>query len=1331
MEKTYKIEPSFSYRIIYVYSIPLETHGGLLKIGSASITSVTEPSQREIDDAAHTRIIQQTKTAMVPYNFLHAELAITDANESFSDYSVHEVLRRSGFERISRNIKNQHSEWFEIDLDIAKNAIKAVREGRSALNNTEINQQANISTFEFRPNQLDAIEKTIQAINSKKKEYLWNAKMRFGKTTAALQVAKEKEMEKILITTHRPSVHEDWKKDFFKVFGDNNNYKFSSRDEGEKIKKLISDNSKFVYFASLQDLRGSSVVIQIENSGSNAKGFDKNEEIFETTWDILIIDEAHEGTQSSLGDTTVNKINSNFTLHLSGTPFNLLHRHEENNIYTWDYVMEQEAKLNWDDEFPGRPNPYEELPELNIFTYDIDTLKQGLGELDEGLIDLEDGAFKFHEFFRVQKDEIGNDIAEFVHKDKVNKFLDLLVDNNLKTKFPYATEEYRDYNKHSLWLLPNRVKVIEAMEGLLREHEVFKNFGIVNISGDAKYDDDDKDAKDSVTKAINENEYTITLTGQRLTTGASVPEWTAVFMMSDTSSATAYLQTAFRCQTPANIDGKMKTKGYVFDFAPDRTLKLIAEVIELNHKSGKTNTPEQKEAMQKFLNFCPIISSKNGLMRTYDVGEMLGQLKKAIIQRVANNGFDDPKLYNDELLKLDDIELEKFSRLRKIVGQSTKEKINEININNLGLDNELIENAEKIERKRKDLTDEEKEALKKLKEAREQRKTAISVLRGVSIRMPMLVYGSELPMSSDIDLNTFINDVDEDSWKEFMPAGLSKEEFREFTKYYDEDVFKGVTKNIRLKAKDCDNLLPAERVAAISSLFSTFKNPDKETVLTPWNVVNLHMNLAFGGSDFRYEINGKPDWVTKDVDTKIWDEERNKVLEINSKSGLYPLLAAYNFYNRRLKNVKGNKSEELIHKELWTKVLKENIYVICKTPMAKSITRRTLAGHNKNTDTNIIYIEDLVRKLQKKEEYKDYNLKYDLHEKFSLEEDNMKFSAIVGNPPYQENIKGRGDQPSIYNFFIDAAYELSDLVSLIHPARFLFNAGSTSKAWNEKMLNDPHLKILLFEQDSSKLFPNTDIKGGVVISLRDKNIITSGLGGSFFHHNELRLIVDKVKKISFKPISNLVQANTSYKYSKSIYEDNPYLRARVSGGSVRYLSSSVFDKFKEIMYKSIPSDGNSYAEIYGRVNSKRVVRFINLKYIDPPENFMKYKVLLPASNGSGELGEVVSSPFVTGPGVGHTETFISIGNFETKQESENLLKYIKTKFLRILLSSLKITQSNKSKLVWSNIPLQDFSEDSNIDWNKSISDIDKQLYEKYKLDLKEIDFIEKNVKPMN
>jgi hypothetical protein len=1332
--KNFNINETFSYGIIYVYSIPLETHKGRLKIGSATINSMN-PTQEEINLAAEGRIKQQTKTADISFKLEYAELAITNKKEYFSDHDVHEVLKRSGYKRKSENISNAHSEWFEVNLEIAKNAINAVKRGQKSLT-TEERITSKISDFSFRPNQLEAIDKTTKAIKKGRKKFLWNAKMRFGKTSAAMQVAKVNEMNKVLIVTHRPSVSADWYDDYKKIL-EPAKYEFSSKDKGEDIKILVKNKKPFVHFASLQDLRLSKQVVEDSSSGSKAKGFEKNEEIFDTMWDMLIIDEAHEGTQSNLGDTTFTKIPTNFTLQLSGTPFNILHKHEEEDIYTWDYVMEQEEKNNWDENYPGVPNPYTELPSLSIFTYNVDTFANHIGSLGENFHDSLDGAFKFYEFFRVHKDEEGNDTPKFVHEVMVKKFLDLLVNDKLSTKFPYATQEYRNYNKHSLWLLPNRTEVIFAMEKLLKEHPVFGSFGIVNISGNNYNDDEDKDAKERVTKTIKDNEYTITLTGQRLTTGASIKEWTAVFMMSDTNSATTYLQTAFRCQTPAKIDGKIKTHGYVFDFAPDRTLKLVAEAIELNHKSGKTNSPEQKDAMSKFLNFCPILAAEGGNMIPYDVGKMLTQLKKAIIERVSRNGFDDPKLYNDELLKLNQLDIEKFNQLKKIVGNSASEKINEIKINELGMDDLKTKQAEELERKqKKELSEEEKEKLKKLKEARDQKKNAISILRAVSVRMPMLVYGANVSIREDINLKKFIELVDEESWKEFMPAGLSKEKFKEFTKYYDEDVFKGVTHSIRAKAFDCDDLLPTERIQAIAEIFKTFKNPDKETVLTPWNVVNMHITTAFGGHDFTSggtdKTREKPEWKSShNVDTSIWSQDDTKILEINSKSGLYPLLAAYNVYSRQLIKTKNNKkSEEKIYKQLWSKVLQENIYVLCKSPMAKSITQRTLAGYNQSVKTNIVYIEDLIKKLQQKDNYKDYTLKVELLEKFNLKDKNMKFTAVVGNPPYQENIEGRGDQPPVYNLFLDAAYQISDLVCMIHPARFLFNAGATPKKWNNRMLNDDYLQVLFYEQDSAKLFPNTDIKGGVVITLRDKNNKTGGLGGEFLHFDELKTILSKIKPTMSKSIGDIMESNTSYKYSESIYKENPYLRKRVSGGSVRYLSSSVFDNFKEIMHTQKPKDGQAYAEIYGRQNSIRAKKFMKEKYLMPPINYRKYKVLVPASNGSGAIGEVLSTPLVGAPLIGHTETFISIGAFDNKAEAEAALKYLKTKFVRTMLGTLKITQSNKSKDVWSNVPLQDFTKKSDIDWSKSISDIDKQLYKKYGLDKKEIEFIETHVKEM-
>ena len=1317
------IKATFSYVIIYVYSILDENHEGRLKIGSAT-TTASNPTSEDIELAAHERVKQQTLTADIPYTLEHAELAVTDDGDYFSDTDVHNILLRSGYERKSINLKNSRSEWFEISLDIAKKAIQATKEKRQALTTAEKTASQTIQ-FTFRPNQRDAIDKTTKAIKNKRKHFLWNAKMRFGKTSAAMQVARENEMKKVLIVTHRPSVSIDWQDDFNKIFA-GTNYQYSSKTQGENISTLSKTGKPFIYFASLQDLRLSKRVVQDEDVESQAAGFDKNDEIFDTTWDMLIVDEAHEGTQSNLGEGTFAKINANFSLLLSGTPFNILHKHEEKDIYTWDYVMEQEAKLNWDKHNPGLPNPYAELPALSIFTYDVDTFASHIGDLGDNFHDSLDGAFKFHEFFRVQKDEQGNDTAEFLHKPMVRKFLDLLVDDKLMTKFPYATEEYRNYNKHSVWLLPNRVKVIEAMEKLLKDHSVFgsNQFGIVNISGNQRDDEEDKDAKNRVTKAIKDNEYTITLTGQRLTTGASIPEWTAVFMMSDTSSASSYLRTAFRCQTPARIDGKIKTQGYVFDFAPDRTLKLVAEAIELNHKSGKTNTPEQKEAMRQFLNFCPIIAAKSGTMKPYDVASMLMKLKEAIIDRVSRNGFDDPKLYNDQLLKLDELAIAEFNKLKAIIGKSASERVNEIDVNNLGMTDLVSEKAEEAERKKKqkkDLSQEEKEALEKLNEAHKQKKTAISILRAVSIRMPMLVYGANVPKQEDITLQKFIDLVDEESWQEFMPTGLSKKEFSEFTKYYDEDVFKGVTHSIRAKARDCDKLLPTERIQAIAEIFSTFKNPDKETVLTPWPIVNMHMTKAFGGHDFSTGVTdkaGKPEWRSFDVDTSIWEQDDSKILDINSKSGLYPLLATYNVYSRQLKKIKSKKTEDQIFRQLWNKVLIENIYVLCKTPMAESITRRTLAGYS-GAKTNIIHINNLVEKLQHNSSFKDYNLKSELLEQFGLQDKDMKFAAVVGNPPYQVTTDTNFATP-VYHLFFEAAKKLNpDYVSLIHPARFLFNAGATPKEWNKQMLNDPNLSVLLYEPNSQKIFSGVDIKGGICLTLWDKNSPCGGLGGTFVAREELREIIEKVKVGGFDRIVGSRGGTRAKRWLDS------YNRYR------SYFPSSVFTTNPELF--SHNKDKSHQIKLVGLVNNKRVEQYVSKDLVED-EDLHKWKVFIPKSNGSGAIGEILSTPLIGEPLIGEpltgcTESFIQIGPFENETEALSCMKYIKTKFCRAMLGTLKVTQDNP-RSVWVNVPLQNFTGKSDLDWSKSVSDIDKQLYAKYGLDKKEINFIETNVKAM-
>ena len=338
------------------------------------------------------------------------------------------------------------------------------------------------------------------------------------------------------------------------------------------------------------------------------------------------------------------------------------------------------------------------------------------------------------------------------------------------------------------------------------------------------------------------------------------------------------------------------------------------------------------------------------------------------------------------------------------------------------------------------------------------------------------------------------------------------------------------------------------------------------------------------------------------------------------------------------------------------------------------------------------------------------------------------FDYVIGNPPYQEDIQNKGDRPNpIYNFFMDATYQVADKVELIHPARFLFNAGQTSKVWNEKMLKDVHFKVLSYEQKSDKIFPNTDIKGGVAISYRDANQ-NFGSIGVFTSFEELNSITRKVNAISEKVLDSLVSSRGTYRFSEKFFSDYPFASERLGKGSGNMVVSNAFTQIPEAFFEQV-DDSTKYVKLLGRVKGKRVFKYLAKEYLLPNEYINTWKVMLPEANGSGAIGEVLSTPLIGAPLIGATDTFISIGPFENKLEADNAFKYIKTKFARTMLGVKKITQHNP-RSTWKYVPVQDFTNHSDIDWSQSIHHIDRQLYRKYGLNEKEIDFIETHVKEM-
>lgn len=340
-----------------------------------------------------------------------------------------------------------------------------------------------------------------------------------------------------------------------------------------------------------------------------------------------------------------------------------------------------------------------------------------------------------------------------------------------------------------------------------------------------------------------------------------------------------------------------------------------------------------------------------------------------------------------------------------------------------------------------------------------------------------------------------------------------------------------------------------------------------------------------------------------------------------------------------------------------------------------------------------------------------------------------KFDVVIGNPPYQEEAQGEGTRDTpVYHLFMDAAYEVGTKAVLITPARFLFNAGFTPKAWNEKMLADPHLTVPIYVRNSSELFPGTKIRAGIAVTYRDAERAGAPIE-TFTAYEELNSILHKVRESGATFIDSEVSSGRAYAFTQAMHDANPAASKLMSSDAQSRVSTNAFEQLAFLFHETRPTGDHEYVQVLGVIKNKRVRRWIRSEYITGPASFDKYKVALPAANENNKLGWM-AAPEVVEPGVAVTQTFLTIGAFETEAEARACFYYVKTKFARAMLYVLKVTQHNP-RGTWRFVPAQDFSSASGIDWNKSIPEIDAQLCAEFGLDSDEIAFIETNVTPMD
>lgn len=623
---------------IYAYTTPdVRTHDGWIKIGY---------TEQNVDE----RIRQQTHTANVrAHKEWNGNAVYEGTDETFRDTDFHAYLSKLGIERMApEEPGGKPPEWFHTDGPTSRNYFHEFRENHGVADTPAA------VPYTLRSEQQEAVDEAADyARIHPGGEFLWNAKPRFGKTLSTYALCKALDAVKVLIVTNRPAIANSWYSDYVKFLGTESGYTFVSETSELADKPYVMSRSAFqkamiagkaqkcIEFVSLQDIKGS-----IYFGGS----YTKLEEVVHLEWDLLVIDEAHEGVDTYKTDVAFNHINRRFTLHLSGTPFKALanEKFDEDAIYNWTYTDEQKAKRDWSD--PEIANPYETLPKLNLFTYQMsdiiaDKASHGI-ELDGETAEY---AFDLNEFFAT------DDRGYFKHNDDVDKFLDALT---RQTKYPFSTPELRGELKHTLWML-NRVDSAKALARKLKKHPVFKDYEIVVAAGDGSLDDQKETEKSfvRVTNAIQEHDKTITLSVGQLTTGVTIPEWTAVLMLSNMKSPSLYMQAAFRAQNPclfheANTGKYLrKENAYVFDFDPARTLRIFekfANNLNPGTAGGKGTLDEHKQNVRELLNFLPVLGEDEaGEMIELDAEKVLSLPRRIRSREVVKRGFMSDYLFQN------------------------------------------------------------------------------------------------------------------------------------------------------------------------------------------------------------------------------------------------------------------------------------------------------------------------------------------------------------------------------------------------------------------------------------------------------------------------------------------------------------------------------------------------------------------------------------------------------------------------------------------------------------------------------------------------------------
>lgn len=1200
--------------------------------------------------------------------------------------------------------------------------------------------------WDLRPMQEATVNAIEEAVANGIDEMLVDASVRFGKTFTALSAAQRLGAKRILVASGKADVMNEWRK-AVDMPGQFKGWDFVSPDmlraSDDILTEIEKDANVIVGFMTLQD-------------GRNADEKSRYDQVLSRKWDVLLVDETHFGTRAPEFHHAIELINRDVTIHLSGTPYRILMTNEfspDQIVACYTRTDMLEARDAWFDENADAieagetqpwKNPYFGLP--TPVTFALRGNEESMAKIEA--LSNDDATVNLDELFRADLDDTDGKPA-FNHEDEVRLFLRMLDGEDEKMGFlSFDIAERNDLFRHMLCALP-RKRSCDALEALIHtmvdEGELtrFEDYEIVNVAGETE----EAEARNA-TKAVDEiaalakdGRLTLTLTVNMMLTGVTVPEWDTFLMLRNMGSPeqyeqatgrllSAYVETV-RSESDPTDSYKINRKPYVVVIDPD--VRRVFRIAEQRSIAQRITGQGIDEAVERDVAYAPIITANEDGFKKVTPTELRKEISRYASQGIADEVDTipvDPTMFTDwdfmvairdfdagaDSGKRRQIEVDPFLEdgdeldipdVDKLDEDGMTADASDVSDDNDGNISDYEEDASPV-----DDGDDAKarEAVKKKVRdfyfrmlafsAAWQGKGLVKTVEDIRIRARTTATGREIAANLGIleDINTLCDTVDK----------FPNIKFRLDNAIY----------NISTLVNDPE-LTGMEKAKTLMERFGRLSSSEVATPL--WvaeKMVDSIPETAFGKDmprfldlaskvgEMAYALVERCGRIEAETGRKLMPEIRS----VTTSPIAYVLcVAVYRLLGLDYRQVAKFTSYDLLGKDIKT--------------MAKTLRQ--------DKDFYQIDLFDLVggQADEKADEVEEQPV--DGTDDGTTDETGLlEFDAVVSNPPYQSDNASKGQNRSkpVYHCFMDLGYAISDVAIFITPGRFLSNTGFTPKEWNRKVLSDRHLDVAQYWIKSTDAFSDVDIKGGVAITRRNMATEHEPIG-IFIPFTELRSITKKVTASEdFSPLSDVVTSQAVYKLSDEPYKDFPHLRGVQPSGDSSF-RSNVFSLLPDLFFDTCPTTGN-YIRVLGRDNGHRAWKWMKRSYLVTPSSFDNWKVIIPKSNGSGAIGEVLSTPLVGEPLVGYTATFLGIGSFATEYEANACLKYIKTRFCRAMLGTLKTTQDNPAR-TWVNVPLQDFTSDSDIDWSKSIDEIDEQLFDKYGLTDEEREFIKEKVQKMD